>query len=140
MPSITGQLGVILNVRDVGRSAEWYETLLGMQERYNYRSDDGSMHYVCLDHPDGVLELCLVSHARNSGEPFNEFRTGLDHLEFLVTNRESLLEWAERLDHLGIPHSGVKTLDYTRNSMITFRDPDDIQLEFFWKAPPNTEG
>ena len=139
MPSITGQLGVTLTVRDVERSAKWYVALLEMRVRYNYRSDDGSTHYVCLDHPEGVLELCLVSHATDTGEPFSEFRTGLDHLEFLVTSSDDLLGWAEKLDHLGISHSGVKAPSYTRNSMITFRDPDDIQLEFFWKAPQETE-
>jgi hypothetical protein len=24
--------------------------------------------------------------------------------------------------------------------MLTFRDPDHIQLEFFWRAPPNPDG
>ncbi len=36
----------------------------------------------------------------------------------------------------GSRHSGVKELEYTPNAMLTFRDPDDIQLEFFWRAPP----
>jgi len=31
---------------------------------------------------------------------FSEFRTGLDHLEFLVPRRQDLHEWAERLDEL----------------------------------------
>lgn len=64
-----------------------------------------------------------------------EFAPGLDHLEFLVAERTDLNEWAERLDSLGIGHSGVKEQLYTRNAMITFRDPDNIQLEFFWRAP-----
>ncbi|MGI8763961.1 MAG: hypothetical protein ACR2LO_08140 [Ilumatobacteraceae bacterium] len=38
-------------------------------------------------------------------------------------------------DELGIPHSDVKELDYTPNAMLTFRDPDNIQLEFVWRAP-----
>ena len=42
---------------------------------------------------------------------------------------------AERLAGLGIPHSGVKEPPYTKNAMLTFRDPDNIQLEFFWRAP-----
>jgi glyoxylase I family protein len=39
------------------------------------------------------------------------------------------------VDPAGIPHSGVKEPEYTRNAMLTFRDPDNIQLEFFWRAP-----
>ena len=66
---------------------------------------------------------------------FSEFRAGLDHLEFLVPQRSDLDTWASRLDDLGIGHSGVKQPSYTENAMLTFRDPDNIQLEFFWHAP-----
>lgn len=135
MPSITGQVGVILTVRDVDRSAAWYAALLGMAMRYSHIADDGSMHYVCLDHPTAALDLCLVSHAAGPRDEFSEYRAGLDHLEFLVSSREELVAWASRLDQLGVAHSGVRELSYTRNSMVTFRDPDNIQLEFFWRAP-----
>lgn len=84
------------------------------------------------------MELCLASHATDPGA-FSEFRAGLDHLEFLVTQRSDLDSWAARLDELGIRHSGVKEPAYTANAMLTFRDPDNIQLEFFWPAPPTTK-
>ena len=134
VPSITGQVEVNLTVRDPTLSAAWYTELLGMQTRYDHTSDDGQMRYVCLVEPSSSLVLCLVGHAGNIGEQFTEFRTGLDHLEFLVASRADLDEWARRLDQLGVRHSGVKDLDYTANAMLTFRDPDNIQLEFFWRA------
>ena len=124
-----------LTVRDPARSAIWYAELLGMETRYDHTSDDGGMRYICLVEPNSSLTLCLVGHAENTGEPFSEFRTGLDHLEFLVASRDALDEWAARLDELGIPHPGVTDPDYTANAMLTFRDPDNIQLEFFWRAP-----
>ena len=65
---------------------------------------------------------------------FSEFRTGLDHLEFLVERRADLDEWVAHLDALGVAHSGITEPSYTRNAMLTFRDPDNIQLEFFWRA------
>ena len=92
------------------------------------------MHYVALIEPISQLVLCLVGHQEHSGERFSELRTGLDHLEFLVDRREDLDEWAETLNRLGIPNSGVKDPEYTENAMLTFRDPDNIQLEFFWRA------
>ena len=52
--------------------------------------------------------------------------------------RADLDTWAERLDALGIAHSGVKQPSYTKNAMLTFRDPDNIQLEFFWPHRPLT--
>ena len=135
MPSITGRLEINLTVRDPARSAAWYAELMGMQTRYDFVSAEGRMRYISLVEPSSELVLCLVGHATNPGEAFSEFRTGLDHLEFLVANRDELQEWAERLDELGVAHSGVKEPPYTQNAMLTFRDPDNIQLEFFWRAP-----
>ena len=137
MPSITGRVELNLTVRDPQRSAAWYAELFGMQVRYDYTPADGRMRYICLEEPTTELVLCLVGHASNSGEAFSEFRTGLDHLELLVARRDDLQAWAERLDELGIAHSGVKEPAHTRNAMLTFRDPDNIQLELFWRAPPD---
>jgi catechol-2,3-dioxygenase len=98
------------------------------------------MHYICLLEPESELVLCLVGHMDNPGEPFDEVHTGLDHLEFIVDSRDELNEWATRLDELGIAHSGVKAPPYTQNAMLTFRDPDQIQLEFFWRSPSDPDG
>jgi glyoxylase I family protein len=136
MPSIAGRLEITLSARDPHSSAAWYSELLGMQQTYDHTSDDGRMRYVCLIEPSSEFVLCLVGHAGNPGDEFSENRTGLDHLEFVVAQRHDLAEWAARLDEMGVEHSGVKTFDYTANSMLTFRDPDNIQLEFFWRAPP----
>ncbi len=135
VPSISGRVEINLTVRDPAMSAAWYSELLGLQVLYDYAGEDGRLHYVALVEPESQLVLALVGHQEHSGEPFSEFRTGLDHLEFLVDRREDLNDWAERLNGLGIPHSGVKEPGYTRNAMVTFRDPDNIQLEFFWRAP-----
>jgi glyoxylase I family protein len=135
VPSISGRVEVNLTVRDPATSATWYSELLNLQVLYDYAGEDGRLRYIALVEPESHLVLCLVGHREHSGEPFSEFRTGLDHLEFLVDRREDLDEWADRLDRLGITHSGVKEPGYTRNAMLTFRDPDNIQLEFFWRAP-----
>ncbi len=135
MPSISGRVEVNLTVREPASSAAWYSELLGLQVLYDFAGEDGRLHYIALIEPESQLVLCLVGHREHSGEPFSELHTGLDHLEFLVARREDLHEWAERLTRLGIAHSGVKEPEYTRNAMLTFRDPDNIQLEFFWRAP-----
>jgi glyoxylase I family protein len=107
-----------------------------MHEVYDFVAPDGHMRYISLVEPNSALVICLVGHSANTGEPFAEVHTGLDHLEFIVDSRQELYEWATRLDDLGVPHSGVKEPTYTHNAMLTFRDPDQIQLEFFWRAPP----
>ena len=133
---ITGQLIVILTVTDLRRSAEWYRELFGAREHV-YVNADGVLAQVTLGEPASGLQLCLVSHREGPDEPFSELRPGLDHLEFLVPERADLDRWSERLDCLGIGHSGVKVPSYTANAMLTFRDPDNIQLEFFWS--PSTQ-
>lgn len=133
MPAIIG-LFIILTVNDADRSAGWYCEVLGLEEAGRYVRPDGHVAQVNLTDPKSGVELCLVGHDADSGV-FSEFRAGLDHLEFLVAQRSELDAWAARLDKLGIAHSGVKEPFYTANAMLTFRDPDNIQLEFFWRAP-----
>jgi catechol 2,3-dioxygenase-like lactoylglutathione lyase family enzyme len=135
VPQITGYLAPTLTVTNLERSVTWYRELLNMTTRRAYEPPDKSQRDECLVEPSTGLEICFVEYTAGSREPFNEFAPGLDHLEFLVANRVDLDQWAERLDSLGIPHSGVKQPPYTRNAMLTFRDPDNIQLEFFWRSP-----
>ena len=49
-----------------------------------------------------------------------------------MANRQELETWAARLDELGIEHDAIKDASY--GSGVSFRDPDNIPLEFF--APP----
>ena len=135
MPFDLGSNGSQPDCSRPGTSASWYPALLDLEVLYDFTAADRRMRYVALVEPRTQLVFCLVGHEGNRGERFSELHTGLDHLEFLVDRREDLDEWAERLDRLGIEHSGVKEPEYTRNAMLTFRDPDNIQLEFFWRSP-----
>jgi catechol 2,3-dioxygenase-like lactoylglutathione lyase family enzyme len=62
-------------------------------------------------------------------QPFNETRAGLDHVEFEVPSLDVLDSWRHHLDAEGVKHSGSKP------HIVTFRDPDNIQLEFFCVVP-----
>jgi glyoxylase I family protein len=66
-------------------------------------------------------------------EPANELRPGLDHLAFACADRSELESWKQRLGELGIPNGGIVEAPY--GSGLSFRDPDNIPLEFF--APPD---
>src|SRR6204780_4583031 len=133
MPRIAGQV-VILTVSNADRSAAWYCDLLGMDETSRYVQPDDHVALLRLAEAVSGVELCLVDH-RSGHAAFDEFRIGLDHLEFLGAHRDELDTWVARLDELGIRHSGVKEPSYTSNAMVTFRDPHNIQLEFFWRPP-----
>lgn len=136
VPALSGRTTVILTVRDVAASSGFYVRVLGLEEVRRWEDAGGRLRDVTLRAGGSGLELGLVEHDGATGALFDERRPGLDHLEFLVEHRSDLDEWARHLDARGIAHSGVKAPAYTRNAMLTFRDPDGIQLEFFWTAPP----
>jgi glyoxylase I family protein len=78
----------------------------------------------------------LVGLHQFTGAPgedsFNERGVGLHHLAFACANRGELEKWQAKLDTLGIGHGGI--VDAYYGAGLSFRDPDNIALEFF--APP----
>ncbi len=65
----------------------------------------------------------------HSSEPFDERRPGLDHLAFACSSRSELEAWERRLIELDVPNGGV--VDASYGSVLSFRGPDNIALEFF---------
>jgi catechol 2,3-dioxygenase-like lactoylglutathione lyase family enzyme len=126
IPSITH---VAVTVTDLDRSEAWYTKVLGAAPVLD--EDTGPFRHIVYSVGTTLLGLHgfpeLVSR-----EPFNERRVGLDHIAFGVASRDELVQWAARLDSLGIAHGEVKDAGY--GSGLSFRDPDNIALELF--APP----
>lgn len=58
---------------------------------------------------------------------------GLDHVAFGCSSPAELEMWQSRLDEVGIAHGGIVDAHY--GSGLSFRDPDNVALEFF--APPS---
>jgi glyoxylase I family protein len=90
--------------------------------------DDGHV-MVLLQHPPSRLTVCLGTHPRSPRDLFDERRTGLDHLSFLVADRAGLEAWQAHLHALGVEHTPIQDVQY--GSVLVFRDPDNIQLELF---------
>jgi catechol 2,3-dioxygenase-like lactoylglutathione lyase family enzyme len=95
--------------------------------------DTGSFYHAVYALEDGTLFGLHTHPTRNDQPEFREFRSGLDHVAFGVPGRADLDRWAERLDGLGIAHGEIVDAPY--GSGLSFRDPDNIALEFF--APPS---
>ena len=131
MPDFTGLAHLALTVTDIDRSFEFYESLLGVQTLFE--GDDGSSRYHVTIHPSSFI-LSLRNHDGTVDERFDETRVGMDHVALQVTNRAVMEEWKQRLEELSVDHSEIKDEYY--GSVITFRDPDNIQWEFF--ALPDT--
>jgi catechol 2,3-dioxygenase-like lactoylglutathione lyase family enzyme len=122
---------VALTVRDLAVSVPWYEALLGAQPVLDEDTDPDFHHTVYLLGNGTLLGLHQHKTAAPDGD-FSEYVVGLDHIAFGCANRGELEKWAGRLDELGIKNEGIKDRAY--GSGISFRDPDNIALEFF--APP----
>jgi catechol-2,3-dioxygenase len=120
---------VAVTVSDLGQSREWYGRLFDADPVLD--EDTGPFHHVVW--MLGGTLLGIHAHAKPTGdERFDEGRPGLDHVAFGCANRAELETWQQRLDELDIAHGGIVDAPY--GSGLSFRDPDNIALEFF--APP----
>jgi glyoxylase I family protein len=61
---------------------------------------------------------------------FNEKRVGLDHLAFKLETLDELEVVVERLKKMGIKTAGLQRFA-DKYPYVAFRDPDNIQTEFF---------
>lgn len=130
MPNLDGRFIPVLRVSDLERSSAWYCRVLRLAEVSTFHSSCGAGQAV-LGEPNSELTLCLVTDGRPNQDLASEHRLGLDHLEVVVPDLTQLELWVSHLDDVGVPHSGLKKPEYSQSAMITFRDPDNIQLELF---------
>jgi len=123
---------VAVTVSDLDRSTRWYGDLFGAEPVLDEDETVGGFHHTVFILDGGQL-FGLHTHPGSGPDgPFNERRTGMDHVAFACADRAELESWAQRLDELGIKHGGIVDAHY--GSGLSFRDPDNIALEFF--APP----
>ena len=132
MPNFTSISHLDLSVTDVETSATWYCEVLGL--RRVRRSDLDNRIMVVLIHEVSGLVIGLNQHHHMVGDRFDEHRPGLDHVGFGVSDRTELGEWEAKLVTLGVEHSPVQDSASGSGAALVFRDPDNIQLEFWWTA------
>ena len=136
MPAFNGVSHVGITVRDVDRSAAWYERVLCMQllgEFPQFATPGVAARVVHVRNPATGIHFALVEHESGDDDEFSEFRVGLDHLALAIESRDELEQWIEHLDVCGVPHSGIRDMRYG-GSVVVFRDPDNVQLELFTLA------
>jgi glyoxylase I family protein len=130
MATITGVHHAALTVSDADASASWYSDLLGMQVVLS--GDDDSVRFRVLAHPASGCVIGVRQYANGASDRFDEFRTGLDHIAFAVGSRAELEAWERELAGRGVTYTPIA--DTPIGSVIVFRDPDNIQLEFWLPA------
>ncbi len=132
MPEMSGINHTAITVTELGRSRAWYQEVLGMMPLMEDTHPDGTGYFVLLGNSTLSVLVGLHAHPTNQGEPFAESRTGLDHIGFTVASHAELEAWEARLTELGVAHSPVN--DQAAYSVVVFRDPDNVQLEFICMA------
>ena len=130
MPDLQGFEHIELTVRDAKASAAWYERVLGFSVRGDHHPEKA--YLIVMGHQSGMI-LGFWQHEQSPpSDLFDEFRTGLDHLAFRVSTRDEIDDWAAHFESLGVTHS--EPVDAGRYGVVlTFRDPDNIQLEVHWR-------
>jgi glyoxylase I family protein len=133
---------VALTVTDIDASISWYENVFGIRYRRDVPHQGGVGKLLADDNRE--LMIVLHRHDTNDGSLFAESTAGLDHAGFLVPTRADLQAWQAHLEARGVtpcaaadkPRTQSPITDEDYGSVLVFRDPDNIQLEFF--APPGT--
>jgi glyoxylase I family protein len=127
-PRVAGWRHVVLSVRDLDVSIEWYGAVLGAEVAFQEPAAVGRRAVVC-QLPDGSLSLGLTQHGEDR-DRFDPTTTGLDHAALRVDSEEELHRWAAHLDRLDVEHSGV--IEIPPGGILNFKDPDGIALALFW--------
>ena len=124
-----------LTVTDVQRSREFYTSLLGFQVAVESpppgdpaAEEAFSILFGGVVMIRGNLIMGLRPMAP-AGDRFDPDRVGLDHLSFGVPSREDLEQAARLFDEHGVGHGEITRLPSFGIDVLSFEDPDGIQLE-----------
>ena len=117
---------ITLRVADLDRSRAFYQGVLGLTLDQDF---PGEKLRLRLDGTATRLVLVPPLPGTPPEDRFSERRIGLDHIAIGVPAGD-VGRLAGVLDAAGVPNSGLKA-DPMGPTMLTFRDPDNIQWELF---------
>ena len=131
-----------LTVTDVHRSREFYTGLLGFQVAVESPPpDDPAAAETFRVRFGGVVKARgnLIMGLRPmapAADRFDPDRVGLDHLSFGVPGREDLEQAVRLFDEHGVTHGEITRLSSFGIDVLSFEDPDGMQLELTAPVTP----
>ena len=137
MPLITssGFAHVRLTVTDIARSKAFYDQVFGwptvvdasdsVDEPGVKESPEKFYGGTVYQTPQGTL----FGLRPVGSSAFDPQRTGLDHVSFAVASRVDLESAAAALTEAGIEHGEINDLTEAGMAILSFQDPDDINVE-----------
>lgn len=118
---------ITVRVNDIEASRRFYQDVVGFDVQTPqddlYLFQSGNTIVVLVPPLDGTPEA----------DRFSEHRIGMDHLAFAVDDRAELDRLVDRLREAGVETAGVEVepILNLNKEYVCFRDPDNVQLEFF---------
>lgn len=132
----TGQIHHLrLTVTDVERSRQFYTGLLGFDVAVESPPPDdptAAETFKILFGGIVMVRANLLMGLRPmapSGDRFDADRVGLDHLSFSVDSRDDLEHAVKLFDEAGVTHGQITSLPSFGIDVLSFEDPDGVQLE-----------
>jgi glyoxylase I family protein len=131
---------VAIRVRDPEASRRFYEDVLGFAfmeipvsgefiAAWEGAPSEGTLLAMQAGDTFVIFEPPLEGTA--SGDRFSEQRIGVDHLAFGVDDRQDLERIASSLEEAGVETAGVELDPVLGKEYVAFRDPDNVQWEFY---------
>ncbi len=134
--ALTGIHHLRLTVTDIERSKAFYSRLLGIEPAIDFTAEP--LESGVRTDPHRFFGGCTYAFNGNllglrpvaaPGDRFDSTRVGLDHLSLGVNSVDDLDHAARSLDALGVENGGVVELPALNIAVLSFQDPDDINLE-----------
>jgi glyoxylase I family protein len=124
-----------LTVTDVARSRQFYTSLLGFEvavESPPPGDPAAAEAFKILFGGCVMIRSNLLMGLRPmapESDRFDPDRVGLDHLSFSVASRADLEQASQLFDEHGVTHGEITTLPSFGIDVLSFEDPDGVQLE-----------
>lgn len=131
----SGFAHVRITVSDIARSKAFYDRVFGWPAAVDESDKAGETGVA--DSPEHFYGGTIYQTPQGTlfglrpvgSETFDSSRTGLDHVSFAVASRAALQQAADELTTAGIEHGEIIDLNETGIAILSFQDPDDINIE-----------
>jgi catechol 2,3-dioxygenase-like lactoylglutathione lyase family enzyme len=128
LPFQLGKIGhIVINVRDVARSAEFYTQVLGFQISDVYPDEmvPGGMAFLrCNTDHHGIALVGSMQDAADNVE--------LNHIAFEVPSLDDVIRARNHLERHQVPIDFAGRRRAGCQIAVEFRDPDNHRLEIYW--------
>ena len=112
-----------LKVSDITRTKEFYETLFETDLEMDNKNSFSLLKV-------GIPCWFVQWNSQIINDKFDESRIGLDHIAFELKTQDELEKVVNRLKEMGVKTAGLEKFA-GKYPYVCFRDPDNIQTEFF---------